>query len=379
MNLALSDEQVFLQEAARTALGRTDTIEAARDALDGGTLPDLWPVSREAGWPGLLVCEDRGGAGLGVFDAMLVMTELGRVLAPVALLGHLPATWLMDRADGPIDLVGRLAEGEARAAFMPARPPDGIHDAWTVEGHRGSRRAAVPALAGGTVSGAVHWVPDAAGADVLVGVADDAGTARAVLVEAGDPGVAVEAVTRYDATRPLGHVQLDGARATVLEGLADDAPAGAWYLAQALLAAEAQGSVEEALQRSVEYAKERFTFGRPIGSYQAVKHALVEVLRRLENLRSLVYYAGWAGDDKPDEFPLAASAARVAAGAAQDYAARELISVHGGIGATWEHDAPLFFRRAQLARRLLGGDGDAADRVADELLRGTAAARAIAA
>ncbi|HLM49401.1 MAG TPA: acyl-CoA dehydrogenase family protein, partial [Solirubrobacteraceae bacterium] len=128
-----------------------------------------------------------------------------------------------------------------------------------------------------------------------------------------------------------------------------------------------------------DYAKERFTFGRPIGSYQAVKHALVEVLRRLENLRSLVYYAGWAGDDKPDEFPLAASAARVAAGAAQDYATRELISVHGGIGATWEHDAPLFFRRAQLARRLLAGDGDAADRVADELLRGTAAAQAIAA
>ena len=154
----------------------------------------------------------------------------------------------------------------------------------------------------------------------------------------------------------------------------EDRLAAAWFLAQGLLAAEALGAVEEALRRSVEYAKERFTFGRAIGSYQAVKHALVEVLRQLENTRSLLYYAGWSFRDAPDEFPLAASAARVAAGGALDYASRELISVHGGIGATWEHDAPLYFRRAQLSRRLLGGTGDAADRVADVLLAGAAAA-----
>ena len=121
---------------------------------------------------------------------------------------------------------------------------------------------------------------------------------------------------------------------------------------------------------SVAYAKERYTFGRAIGSYQAVKHALIEVLRRLENARSLLYYAGWARQDAPDEFPLAASAARAAGGRALDYAAREMISVHGGIGATWEHDAPLYFRRAQLSRRLLGGTGGATDRVAGELLGG---------
>jgi alkylation response protein AidB-like acyl-CoA dehydrogenase len=119
---------------------------------------------------------------------------------------------------------------------------------------------------------------------------------------------------------------------------------------------------------SVAYAKERFTFGRAIGSYQAVKHGLVEILRRQENARSLMYYAGWARQDAPDEFPLAASALRVAAGNGLDYAARENISVHGGIGATWEHDAPLYFRRSQLSRRLLGGTGGATDRVAGELL-----------
>ena len=154
-----------------------------------------------------------------------------------------------------------------------------------------------------------------------------------------------------------------------------DELAAAWYLAQALIAAESLGTVETALEMAVAYAKERFTFGRAIGSYQAVKHALMEILRRQENARSLLYYAGWAGDDKPEEFPLAASAARSAAGAALDYAARQNIAVHGGIGATWEHDAPLYFRRAQLSRRLLGGAGDATDRVAAELLAEGAASR----
>ncbi len=122
------------------------------------------------------------------------------------------------------------------------------------------------------------------------------------------------------------------------------------------------------MEMAVAYAKERFTFGRAIGSYQAVKHSLVEVLRLRENTYALLLYAGWAYEDKPDEFGLAASAARCSGGHALDYASRAMISVHGGIGATWEHDAPLFFRRAQLARRLLGGIGDATDRVAGELL-----------
>ncbi len=128
------------------------------------------------------------------------------------------------------------------------------------------------------------------------------------------------------------------------------------------------------LEMATQYAKERFTFGRAIGSYQAVKHQLVEILRLADNARSLMYYAGWAAQDGPREFPLAASAFRVAAGKAAEFASRAQISVHGGIGATWEHDAPLFFRRAQLTRRLLGGTSGAIDRVAGELLRRSAGA-----
>ncbi|MEA2232599.1 MAG: hypothetical protein QOD83_2415 [Solirubrobacteraceae bacterium] len=368
MNLELTDEQAFLREAARDALSRVKTVAAARDALeDPSALPDLWPTACEAGWPGLLVSEQRGGAGLSAFDAMLVMTEAGRVLAGVQLLGHLPASMLLDSAaHGSTEAV---AEGELRACIVPARPPSDVVGGWTVEPLSGSVRLDAPVLAAdGTLTGSIAWVPDAVGAGIYVVVATRDGEPVAVAVDGESAGVGLEPVMRYDATRSLGHLTLDGATGTVLEGVGAGELERAWHLAQALLAAEALGSVETALALSVAYAKERFTFGRAIGSYQAVKHSLVEVLRLRENAYSLLLYAGWAYEDSREEFTLAASAARVAGGHALDYASRAMISVHGGIGATWEHDAPLFFRRAQLSRRLLGGLGDATDRVAGELL-----------
>jgi alkylation response protein AidB-like acyl-CoA dehydrogenase len=392
MNLALSDEQVLLREAARGALSRFKTLEDAREALDGGgevggQASYLWPTAREAGWPGLLIDESHGGAGLDAFDAMLVLSECGRVLAAVPLLGHLPATAILnDSAGGPGKggpLLEALASGDTRAAYLPARPGDDLSAQWSVDPAHGMERPPLPlavraagdgeARVGGTgdgearVSGTVAFVPDAPGADVLVGVALADGKPVGFVVESSAAGVSVEAVRRYDATRTLGHVTLKDAPATLL-----DAPeaslAGAWHLAQALIAAESLGAVETALETSVAYAKERFTFGRAIGSYQAVKHSLTEVLRQLENGRSLLYYAGWSRHGSPAEFPLAAGALRSVAGRALDHAARTMISVHGGIGATWEHDAPLYFRRAQLSRRLLGGTALATDQVASELI-----------
>jgi alkylation response protein AidB-like acyl-CoA dehydrogenase len=368
MNLALSDEQEFLREAARGALSRVETIKAAREALEGGGLPDLWPTAVEAGWPGLVVDEEHGGAGLGAFDAMLVAQECGRVLAPVPLLGLLPASALLQAAGD--EALEAVAAGDVRPAWLPARPPGDLVEGWTVDARVGKHRAAAPrgTIDGDAVTftGEVAWVPDAPGADLLVVVgADEAGAPVVGAVEAAS--ARIEAVTRYDATRSLAHVTLDDAAGRRL-AVTDEQLARAWYLAQSLLAAESLGAVEATLEMAVQYAKERFTFGRAIGSYQAIKHGLTEVLRRQENARSLLYYAGWAFDDQPDQFPLAASAARSAAGSALDFAARQNIATHGGIGATWEHDAPLFFRRAQLSRRLLGGAGDATDRVAAELL-----------
>jgi alkylation response protein AidB-like acyl-CoA dehydrogenase len=381
MNLALSDEQVFLREAARGALSRFKTLEAAREALDtpqGGTgdsgsaLPDLWPTACEAGWPGLLVDEVHGGAGLDAFDAMLVLGECGRVLAPVALLGHLPATAILNASPSAAGLLEPLATGARRAAYLPAMPPNDLVDGWCVDPKHGSTRPSAPQAkddgkGGALVSGTLAFVPDAPGADLLVGVALLDGKPVGVAIEGSADGVSVEEVHRYDATRSLGHVTLSGAQATLLDAPLE-ALAGAWHLTQTLIAAESLGSVETALDMSVAYAKERHTFGRAIGSYQAVKHSLTEVLRQLENGRSLLYYAGWSRQGAPAEFPLAASAARSVAGRALDQGARTMISVHGGIGATWEHDAPLYFRRAQLSRRLVGGTGAATDRVAGELI-----------
>jgi alkylation response protein AidB-like acyl-CoA dehydrogenase len=375
MNLALSDEQEFLREAARGALSRFKTLEAARAALDGDddALPDLWPAACEAGWPGLLIDEASGGAGLDVFDAMLVLGECGRVLASVPLLGHLPASAIVGDLPNAADWVGMVASGERRAAYLPAQPPSDVSEGWSTDPAHGSVRAQPPSASAPdgdgrvTLNGHVAFVPDAPGASGMIGVALTDGRPVGVAVLSESPGVEIEPVTRYDATRSLGHVSLKDAPAVLL-----DAPVqsltSAWYIAQTLIAAESLGAVETALEISVQYAKERYTFGRAIGSYQAVKHSLTEVLRQLENGRSLLYYAGWARAGAPEEFPLAASAARSVAGHALDYAARAMISVHGGIGATWEHDAPLYFRRAQLSRRLLGGTGSATDRVAGELI-----------
>jgi alkylation response protein AidB-like acyl-CoA dehydrogenase len=381
MNLTLSDEQVFLREAARGALSRVKTVEAAREALDGNApLPDLWPMAREAGWPGLLIDESAGGAGLDAFDAMLVLGECGRVLAGVALLGHLPATAILgDSSSAPKDLLEALATGERRAAYLPTSPPNDLSDEWTLDPAHGLGRPSAPtavrdeganagdAAGNARVNGQLSFVPDAPGADVLVGVALLEGQPTGIVIDASAPEVTVEAVEGYDATRSLGHITLKDAPATVLDASVESL-ASAWHLAQALIAAESLGSVETALEVSVAYAKERHTFGRAIGSYQAVKHSLTEVLRQLENGRSLLYYAGWSRHGAPGEFPLAASAARSVSGRALDQAARTMISVHGGIGATWEHDAPLYFRRAQLSRRLLGGTSGATDRVAGELI-----------
>jgi alkylation response protein AidB-like acyl-CoA dehydrogenase len=376
MNLALSDEQEFLREAARGALSRHKTVEAAREALENpDALPDLWPVAVEAGWPGLLIDENHGGAGLGVFDAMLVAEECGRVLAGVPFLGVVPATAILNASSD--ESLAEVATGDVRPVYLPARPPSDLEADWTVEPHTGLSRVAAPQVTGARdevqVEGSVAFVPDAPGAGLLVVVGrSEDGSPVGVAIPADADGVKIESVTRYDATRSLGHVSLSGARGRRLS--ADEAAlADAWYVAQALLAAESIGAVQTCLDTSVAYAKERFTFGRAIGSYQAVKHELTEVLRRLDNARSLGYYAGWARRDQPEEFPLAASAVRSAAGEALDFAARSMINVHGGIGATWEHDAPLFFRRAQLSRRLLGGTHDATDRVAEKTLAGAPA------
>jgi len=356
---ALTEEQTWLGDAVAGALARQDTLRAARAALDGAAPPSLWATAIEAGWPGLLSGEEVDGAALGALEAMLVVEGCGRVLADARLLGHLPATALLEMA-GDRALRADLASGRCRAALV-----DGMAD--------GRRPPAVVARrdeGGLRLRGRVEWVLDAPGAGVLVVCGEDEdGVPMAALLRAESPGVGVEARDAYDATRSLASVVLDDAPAEWL-ALEPARVATARHLQRALLGAESLGAAGACLDRACDHARERVAFGRAIGSYQAIKHKLVEMVRRIENARSLVFFAGWAWRSRPEEFALAANAVLVGAGDALDLASRESIFVHGGVGATWEHDCSLYYRRAELSRRLAGGADGAADAVAEELLRG---------
>ncbi|MCW3016455.1 MAG: acyl-CoA dehydrogenase [Solirubrobacterales bacterium] len=357
MYLALTDEQQFLIEAAQGTLARHDTLEGARSALDGAPGPALWQTAAEAGWTGLLIGEDADGAGLGAYEALLVVEQCGRVLADARLLGHLAATALLEQAGADATLRGALATGERRAALVDAAA--------------GERSAPVQARRAGTqmvFDGRVRSVLDVPDADVLVIVGRDAdGACVAGVVDADADGITVTAERAYDATRLVGTVRLESVGATALAIPADRTRDGA-DLQRALLAAESVGAADACLELSRSYAIDRFAFGRAIGSYQAIKHKLVEMLRRIEGARSLVVHAGRTWDDDRAAFALAANAARVVAADALDYCAPETIFVHGGVGATWEHDASLYYRRAELARRLAGGATVAAAAVAAVLL-----------
>ena len=359
MSALTDEERSLLRAAIREALAAETTLDAAREVLDGAPRRDDWTVAMRFGWPGLLVGERDGGAGLGAPEALLVMRELGRQLAGVPLFGHLMATALLE--------VGDLATGERRAAWLPVRPEaDG---GASVDPIAGPRRLPGPRLvAGGRVSAVAGWVPDAPGADLLVASATDPDGRRwTALIPAGS--AAVQEIAAYDASRRLGHVRLEQEPAELAE-----APPAAledgWALAQALLGAEALGAAERLLEMSVDHARSRIAFGRAIGSFQAVKHQLVEVLRRVDLARALGEHAGAALATGADDAYTAACALRFSAGEALDVASRTAIAVHGGIGATWEHPASLYFRRAQVARRLLGGHGAAAAEVGRRLLSG---------
>jgi alkylation response protein AidB-like acyl-CoA dehydrogenase len=368
MNFDLSDEQLFLVETARGALAGHPTVSNARAALDGAPLLDLWPVACELGWTGIAAPPERGGAGLGALEAALLMLECGRVLAPLPLSGHIVATDLIGHADGGSTLLDDLAAGQRRAAVALAQPPNprGIDGRWiSPDGRCGDSLRVV--LDGDTavVNGSLRSARDVVGSDAIVAIAvTDAGDPVAVVLNSHGPGVTGHAQPGFDATCPLDRLELVETRGTVLSTDRERC-ARAWYLGQMLLAGESLGTAEAALQMSLAYAKDRTAFGRQIGSYQAVKHLLVEMLRLQENARSLIYYAGWAFQDAPDEIPLAASAARVATIKALDFSAREAITIHGGSGVTWEHDAPLYFRRAQVCRLLAGGLKTAAIRVGE--------------
>jgi alkylation response protein AidB-like acyl-CoA dehydrogenase len=320
VNFDLGTDQRDAAAGAREFFTGRASAGAARAALEGGALQPGRKALADIGFLGITVPESAGGAGGSLLDLAVVAEQGGAVLAGPSLVTAARAAVLL--ADQP-ELAAQLADGSAAFAVVDGSP-EGSH----------------PSI-------------DAADATTFLALDGGALVVGEGVATAGSP---------IDATRGLASVRLTSRRVLV-----EDA-AGLWararQVAAVVLAAEDLGAADRAVQLGVAYAKERQAFGRPIGSYQSVKHMLVDAWVGVDSLRSLVWWAAWAADSAPDELALASSAAKAFAAGALERAGETLIQVHGGIGFTWEHDAHLYWRRAKVDRLLLGDEAEHLDAVA---------------
>jgi alkylation response protein AidB-like acyl-CoA dehydrogenase len=316
VNFDLGPDQRAAAAGARQFFAGRTSPGAARAALEGARVEPGRKALADIGFLGITVPEAAGGAGAGVLDLAVVAEQGGAVLAGPSLVTAARAAVLL--ADEP-ELAAQLADGSVGFAVV-----DG----------------AAPAI-------------DAVDATLFLALDDGALVVGEGEVEPGRP---------LDATRGLARVRLTSSR--VLRSDAAELWARARHVASVVLAAEDLGAADRAVQMGVAYAKEREAFGRTIGSYQAVKHMLVDAWVGVDQLRSLVWWGAWAADAAPTELPLAASAAKAYAAGVFERAAETLIQVHGGIGYTWEHDAHLYWRRAKVDRLLLGNEAEHLDAVA---------------
>ncbi|MCU1448526.1 MAG: acyl-CoA dehydrogenase protein [Acidimicrobiales bacterium] len=319
MDFELSDDQRALQDAAADLLDDLAGSAQVRAAAagDDGYDVSLWKAMVDQGWMGVELPEDEGGLGLGTVEAAVLSEQVGRHVAPAPFVESLLALGALARA-GDTTWVERLLNGDAVGCV-----------AW---------RADAP-------------VPYAPVADVAVVLDAGAETVVAVDLTAGPP---IEREPAMDLTRPLGWLRLDG-RETVPLGGAEAATElldrGAAAYAAALL-----GGAARVLELTTEYAKERVQFGKPIGSFQAVKHRCADMVVDVEGMRSTAYWAAWCLGAGDPEASMAASVAKVWCSDAARRVLASGLQVHGGVGFTWEHDLHLFLKRSHLDQ-LAFGDG----------------------
>jgi len=353
MFFGLSSEQESLRDTTRRFLAG---VPSARARLGQPLDRTLWrQEAGDLGWAAMAIPEAYGGFGLGMVDVAVIQEELGRALHP----GPFFATCCLAAPA----LVSAGTEAQKERWLPPIAAGDVTATlAWTSHargfGLAGVGGTAVATVDGYRLDGVLLSVVDGATAELLVvalRVDDGVGL---FLVEAGASGLSRQAHTTMDGTRALATVTLSGVDVTAasrLEGGAD-ALSRVLDLAAIAMAAEQVGAAECAMEMAVEYAKVRQQFGRPIGSFQAIKHKCADLLVWVESARSAAWYAAAVADGagEPGELPLAASTARLWCTEAVFRATAENIQVHGGIGFTWEHDAHLYFKRAQSTSALLG-------------------------
>jgi alkylation response protein AidB-like acyl-CoA dehydrogenase len=364
MDIGFTEEQELLRDTARKFLdGECPTSFVRRMmATEDAVTPEFWQKLAEQGWLGITYAEEDGGSGLGLVDLVVLMEEVGRAVMP----GPYPASVLLGgaaiaEAGSPAqrqEFLPRIAAGEAKATLAATEP----NARWDAAGITLSARET---RGGFTLSGTKLFVPDAHQADVLVVAARtrDGSTMEdgvsLFLVPKGTPGVAVRLLPSIDETRKLCEVKFDNVAlpATALIGeLHDGWPALARVTDRAAVALSAEicGAAQRVLDMTVEYAKLRQAFGKPIGSYQGVKHKCADMLVEIENAKSLTYYAAWAVDEAEPDAAMAVSMAKAAASDAGRKVCAAGIQLHGGIGMTWEHDLQLYLKRAKASEIALG-------------------------
>jgi alkylation response protein AidB-like acyl-CoA dehydrogenase len=351
MNFAFSDEQQALRDQARKFLSDRAAPARVRRILESDEPFDreLWRGMGELAWTGTAIPESYGGAGFGYLELCVLAEELGRSLAPTPFSSSVylatEALLLAGSAAQKKRWLPRLALGEAIGCLALAEGPRAPHPGNIETSARGGR-----------LTGVKMPVADGDVADFAVVVArgDDSAPSLS-LVELGGPGVTRSRVETMDPTRSHARLAFEGAAA-------EPVGAGAgWPLVERLLdraavlfAFEQVGGAQAALEMARDYALGRFAFGRPIGSFQAIKHKLADVYVALELARSNAYYGAWALSTDAPALPVAAAAARVAATEAFFHAAKENIQTHGGMGFTWEFDCHMYYRRAKLLALNLG-------------------------
>jgi alkylation response protein AidB-like acyl-CoA dehydrogenase len=370
MYFDLTDEQQAIKATAKGFLAARYKSERIRELADSETGFDQseWDEMAELGWAGLALPEEWGGQGLGIVDLAVLFEEMGYALAPSPLFSNTivgMALALCGSDDQRERYLRPLAAGEKRGvpalwdAGSPATP-----GGFTLEGKADGEDL--------VLDGEKVLVPDAASADFFVVAAADG---RRHLVDAGADGVTVTPEPSIDLTRRLSSVRLDGVRVAAQDSMpaaaADYYPV--FFRLCVALAAESTGIAQRTMEMSVEYAKDRKQFDRPIGAYQAVSHRCAQMLLETENSRSAVYGAAWAADAEPESLPLAASIAKAYASDAGWRVPDAAIQVHGGIGFTWEHDLHFFLKRGKANAAMFGDAKWHRERVADAVLAEAAA------
>jgi len=357
MNFGFNEEQELLRSTARKFFDNECASETVRRLMDGpeGMTPELWKKIAEQGWTGLIFPDEHGGMGLGFVDLVVLMEEMGRSVVPgpffsTVLLGGLAIREAGTEAHRKAWLP-RISSGEARATLAWMEPSAEL-------GAGGITLEAAARGAGFTLNGTKLFVHDAHTADVIV-VAARTATGKSpeegvslFLVPKGTPGLSVTLLPTMDQTRKLCEVGLKDV-AVGAEALMGEAGSAWTPLARVIdratvaLCAEMCGGAQKVLEMTVEYAKIRQAFGRPIGSYQGVKHKAADMLVDVENSKSITYYAAWAMDEGVPEGQLAVSMAKAYVSDAFRRVSGAGIQLHGGIGFTWEHDLHLYFKRAK--------------------------------